>query len=184
MRRRKSKQPAYMTRGSEKTRLRKTAERQAVTRGSKALGNKMTQAGAVLASDYRGYGYTTYRTVQAKRNPQGKVVMREHTQRTYQRYTTEGGRNFRSTSDMRSRTSMGKKLIIGGRVVPVMGYGFVAHDVLRGEHQPLREGEGWAPMAGAYAVSDAYTHYQGGGSTIGLLTGGTQTPRSLVEMFF
>lgn len=102
---------------------------------------------------------------------------------------TPDGRDFIATQTRANKRMvphhihMGKRVQLYGRLVPILGFGYVMHNVLTGESGPvMRTGEGFGHMALAYGAQDVAKHYQTGGSTIGLLTGGMKTPQSILEI--
>jgi len=104
---------------------------------------------------------------------------------------TADGRDFIATQTRANRRMvphhihMGKRVQLYGRLVPILGFGYVMHNLLTGQSQPeMRQGEGFWQMAAVYGVQDVTKHYQSGGSTIGILTGGKDTPGSIVERLF
>jgi len=83
---------------------------------------------------------------------------------------------------------MGKRVQLYGRVIPILGFGYVMHNIITGQSGPdLRKGEGFWQGAAAYAVGDTIEYYQSGGTTTGLLTGGNSekisifNPKAIVE---
>ena len=90
----------------------------------------------------------------ARHNRQGRVIVGAHEQRTIEFTRTEGGRNFqKSDGSSKARRSMGRKIVFGGRLVPVLGYGYAVHNTLGGG-QVMREGEGHPIGAAAWAAHD------------------------------
>lgn len=166
---------------------RRTTENQIAVRGSKKLAASTVAYGAYLQNrpDYR-----VVRTQHAARyNRQGRVIVGAHEQRTIEFTKTEGGRNFqKSDGSHKRRVKMGKTIVHGGRLIPVLGYGYVVHNTLNGgQAAPGNRQEQMlgrtAQGATLLAVGETVSHYQSGGSTVGLLTGGKYTPSSLLEKF-
>lgn len=80
---------------------------------------------------------------------------------------------------------MGKRVQLAGRIVPILGFGYVMHNIVTGNSGPEnRKGEGFWQGAVIYGAQDAANYYGSGGSTVGLMTGGKETPSSIVERFF
>ena len=162
-----------------KSRLRKTAENQVIGRGTKKLGAFMAAKGAFYASNKAIYD-VTYRHNPARYNVQGTRIVGAHTQKTIEMRRTNGGRDFVATQTRKNpygrphHVHMGNKIYSYGRLVPVLGLGYVMYNTLSGPGQQpeMREGEGWGPMMAAYAAADVADYYKGGGSTMRLLTGG------------
>lgn len=163
---------------------RRTTENQIAIRGSKKLAASTVAYGAYLQNrpDYR----VVRRQHAARYNRQGRVIVGAHEQRTIEFTRTEGGRNFqKSDGSHKRRVKMGKTIVHGGRLIPVLGYGYMVHNTLSGGQQrggdPLLERT--AQGATLMAVGETVSHYQSGGTTVGLLTGGRHTPSSLLERF-
>jgi len=195
MKRRKKSSVVSSKSNEPKSRLRKTVENQAITRGSRSLGKYLTARGAFLQSN-RSISYTKTKFHAARYNVQGTKIVGAHTQRTFMMRRTADGRDFIATQTRANKRMvphhihMGKRVALAGRLVPVLGLGVVMYNMYSGDGQPhMRKGEGFWQMAAAYAVSDTADHYKSGGSTIGLLTGGNSeklsifNPKSIMEAF-
>ena len=162
-----------------KTRLRKFAENQIVSRGSQRLGAAMMASGAFYASNQAIYD-VTYTHHAARYNVQGTRIVGAHTQKTIEMRRTNGGRDFVATQTRKNpygrphHVHMGNQLYSYGRLVPVLGLGYVMYNSLTGPgNEPeRRKGEGFGQMMIAYAAADTIDYYKGGGSTMRLLTGG------------
>lgn len=147
-----------------KTRLRRMTENQIVGRGTKKLGALMTARGAYYASNKAIYD-VTYRHNPARYNVQGTRIVGAHTQKTIEMRRTNGGRDFVATQTRKNpygrphHVHMGNKIYSYGRIVPVIGLGYVMVNSLTGSSgaPPLREGEGWGPAMAGYAMYDAGT---------------------------
>jgi len=173
MKRRKKPAPSQP---EKKSVVRRTSENQLAVRGSKKLSTAVTAYGVKLQT--RPGTYIFEKNYDARRNTSGKVIVGAHTQRTVMHTTSEGGRNFVNTDGShRGRTKMGKHIVYGGRLIPVLGYGFVAYNTFSGPSDPTmsrdvdmlsRTHQG----ATLLAVGSTVSHYQSGGSTINLLTAG------------
>lgn len=143
-----------------KTRLRKFTENQVVGRGTRKLGALMTPRGAYYASNQAIYD-VTYTHHAARYNVQGTRIVGAYTQKTIEMRRTNGGRDFVATQTRKNpygrpyHVHMGNKIYAYGRIIPVLGLGYVMHNTLSGEPQQLREGEGWAPLMAGYAAADA-----------------------------
>jgi hypothetical protein len=103
---------------------------------------------------------------------------------------TPDGRDFVATQTRKNPYAMphhiymGKRMSYYGRLIPVLGFGYVIHNIVTGDEQPkLRKGEGFWQGAAIYAAQDAASYYGSGGSTIGLLTGGQETPSTILDLF-
>ena len=172
-----------------KSRLRRTAENQIVGRGTKKLGGLLVARGAYYASNEAIYD-VTYRHHAARYNVQGTRIVGAHTQKTIEMRRTQGGRNFVATQTRKNpygrphHVHMGNKMVAYGRIIPVIGLGYVMYNTLSGPGQQpeVREGEGWGPMMAAYAAADIGDHYRGGGTTLRLLTGGQFGVDSIMSM--
>ena len=177
------KKNAKMDGSKVKNVARRTTENQIAVRGSKKLAASTVAYGAYMQTrpDYR----VTTKQHAARYNRQGRVIVGAHEQRTIEFTTSEGGRNFqKSDGSTKRRVKMGKTIVHGGRLIPVLGYGYVVHNTLSGGQQqgdPLLERT--AQGATLMAVGETVSHYKSGGSTVGLLTGGKYTPSSLLERF-
>ena len=172
-----------------KTRLEKSIENQVVGRSTKLVGHTLAARGAYLQSNAAIYS-VTYTPKPARYNVQGTKIVREHTQKTIQMKRTPDGRDFVATQTRKNPYAMphhiymGKRMSYYGRLIPVLGFGYVIHNIVTGDEQPkLRKGEGFWQGAAIYAAQDAASYYGSGGSTIGLLTGGESTAEKIVEMF-
>ena len=143
-----------------KTRLRKFAENQLVSRGSQRLGAAMMATGAYYASNQAIYD-VTYTHNPARYNVQGTRYVGASVQKTIEMRRTNGGRDFVATQTRKNpygrphHVHMGNKIYAYGRIVPVIGLGYVMYNTVSGEPGQLREGEGWAPLMAGYAAADA-----------------------------
>lgn len=179
----KSEEPKY----EPKTRLERTIENQLVGRSTKLVGHALAARGAYLQSNAAIYS-VTYTPKAARYNVQGTRIVGAHTQKTIQMKRTADGRDFVATQTRKNPYAMphhiymGKRMSYYGRLIPILGFGYVMHNIVTGDKGPeLRKGEGWGPMMAGYAIQDATSYYGSGGSTIGLLTGGQMTPSSILE---
>lgn len=173
-----------------KSRLRQSAENQVISRTSKLVGNALVARGAYLQSN-QSISYVKTKFHPARYNVQGTKIVGAHTQRTVMMRRTAGGRDFVATQTRPNKRMvphhihMGKRVQLYGRLIPVLGFGYVMHNIITGESGPeQRPGEGFWQAAAVYAAGDTAEYYQSGGSTIGLLTGGLETPGSIVRRFF
>lgn len=145
-----------------KTRLRRMTENQVIGRGTRKLGALMTARGAYYASNRAIYD-VTYRHNPARYNVQGTRIVGAHTQKTIEMRRTNGGRDFVATQTRKNpygrphHVHMGNKIYAYGRIVPVIGLGYVMYNSLNGKSggPGLREGEGWGPLMAGYAIADA-----------------------------
>ena len=143
-----------------KGRLRRMTENQIIGRGTRKLGAFMTARGAFYASNQAIYD-VTYRYNPARYNVQGTRIVGAHTQKTIEMRRTNGGRDFVATQTRKNpygrphHVHMGNKIYAYGRIVPVIGLGYVMYNTVSGEPGQLREGEGWAPLMAGYAAADA-----------------------------
>lgn len=179
-----AKKNAKMDDSNVKNVARRSTENQIAIRGSRKLAASTVAYGTSLQTrpDYR----VVRRQHAARYNRQGRVIVGAHEQRTIEFTKTEGGRNFqKSDGSSKSRVKMGKHIVHGGRLIPVLGYGYVVYNTLEGGqvsgHDPMLE----RTYQGAtlLAVAETASHYKSGGSTVGLLTGGMHTPSSILGMF-
>ena len=147
-----------------KGRLRRMTENQLIGRGTRKLGALMTARGAYYASNKAIYD-VTYTHHAARYNVQGTRIVGAHTQKTIEMRRTNGGRDFVATQTRKNpygrphHVHMGNKIYSYGRLVPVLGLGYVMYNSLTGAGSPppLREGEGWAPAMAGYALLDVGT---------------------------
>lgn len=171
---------------------RRTAENQIAVRGTKALGAALVTRGTLLKNkpDYT-VKVTHHR---ARYNRQGRVMVGAHTQRTIEPTTSDRGRNFQQT-DHRYKERKRKRsarMIKSGRYIPVLGYGYMAYNVM-GQPTSIEErrpGEGWAYADALYAaeglVTEAGLQYQSGQSPIGVvksMTGISELTSKVVNIF-
>lgn len=179
----KKKEPKSKSR----MRLERSVENQLVGRSTKLAGKALVARGAYLQSN-QSIKYIETRHHAARYNVQGTRIVGAHTQRTHMMRRTAGGRDFVATATRKNPYAlphhiyMGKKLSLYGRLIPVLGFGYVMHNIITGEETPeLREGEGFWQMAAIYAAKDAASYYGAGGSTVGLMTGGQSSTSSIIE---
>jgi hypothetical protein len=194
MKRRKSSSEEKST-PKPKTRLRQSIENQVVSRTSKLVGNALVARGAYLQSN-QSISFTKTKFHAARYNVQGTRIVGAHTQRTFMMRRTPDGRDFLATQTRANKRMvphhihMGKRVQLYGRLLPVLGFGYVMHNIYTGAEQPkMREGEGFWQVAALYGASDTVEYYKSGGTTTGLLTGGNSeklsifNPKSIVELF-
>lgn len=151
---------------------RRTTENQIAVRGSKALGAYLTAKGTSIL--HRPDYVVTYTHYAPRYNVQGTVMVGARTQKTIELTRSDWGRGFQQTDHAykarkRARAST---YIKSGRIIPVLGYGYMAYNVMG---QPVsiqerRPGEGWAYADLAYAAEGAIiegvSHYQQGSSPL------------------
>ena len=182
----KKEEPKY----EPKSRIRQGIENQLVGRSSKLVGHALVARGAYLQSN-QAISFTKTKFHPARYNVQGTRIVGAHTQRTFMMRRTADGRDFVATQTRPNKRMvphhihMGKRVQLAGRLIPVLGFGYVMHNIYSGEDQPsMRQGEGFWQMAAIYGAQDVSKHYQSGGSTVGLMTGGMVTPGTIVERIF
>lgn len=173
-----------------KSRLRQSAENQVISRSTKLVGNALVARGAYLQSN-QSISFTKTKFHPARYNVQGTKIVGAHTQRTFMMRRTPDGRDFVATQTRANKRMvphhihMGKRVQLYGRLVPVLGFGYVMHNIITGESGPeQRTGEGFWQGAAIYAAGDTAEYYASGGSTIGLLTGGMVTPGTILGRIF
>jgi hypothetical protein len=156
--------------------VRRTTENQLAVRGSKKIANATAAYGAYLQTKPDSYIYE--KQFASRYNKHGKVIVGAHTQRTVMHTRSDRGRNFKQTDGSRKRRmAMGRNIVYGGRLIPVLGYGFVIHNTLSGEVDPGQSRD-MDMMGRTYqgatllSIAQIGSHYQTGGSTINLLTAG------------
>lgn len=110
----------------------RSTRNQLLVRGAEKAGSALVASGMAGLSS-KPLTKVTRRTVKAKKNPKGRVVVKEHRQTTISRTRTEGGRNFLSQQQRKKPAARSARRIIAGRSLPVMAYGFIAYDVLTGD---------------------------------------------------
>lgn len=184
---RKVRTKSESTKTPGQTRFEKTAKNQIIGRGTKKLGAYMVARGSFYASNKAIYD-VTYRKNPARYNVQGTRIVGAHTQKTIEMRRTNGGRDFVATQTRTNRygsphhVHMGRKIHAYGRVIPVIGFGYVMYNSFSGSKPaPQRKGEGFGQMAMAYATADIIDHYRGGGTTVRMLTGGKYGAETLLE---
>ena len=112
-------------------RSRQTAENQLAIRGSRKAGSAIAAYGAYLQTKPYSTTYVEYHP--ARINRQGTVYVGAHTQRTHIPTPSRDGKGFLRTEKRRHRgIGMGRFLVWGGRLVPVLGYGYAAHNIAQG----------------------------------------------------
>jgi hypothetical protein len=137
MRRSKAKAPpkntdriGYDDKTGKKKFYRRTAENQIAVRGSKALGAYLVAEGTVLKNKPN---YTIVETKNPARiNRQGTVYVGAHTRRTIEPTRSNWGRDFQQSDHAaKNRKRKGSaRMIKSGRIIPILGYGFMAYNIL------------------------------------------------------
>lgn len=111
--------------------VRRTTENQLAIRSSKKLANVTAAYGAYMQT--RPLSKTVYKKNPARYHRSGTRYVGATTSRFTEHYTSEGGRNFRATDGSnKARLAMGRRVVYAGRLVPVLGYGYVIHNTLTG----------------------------------------------------
>ena len=184
MKRRKKSTPAAP---AKKSMMQRSAENQLAVRGSKKIANATAAYGAYLQT--RPESRSISKKHSARYHRDGTRYVGATTSRFTEHYTSDRGRNYRATDgSQKARLAMGRRLVFGGRLIPVLGYGFVIHNTLSGPAEPgmsrqedmmSRTYQGGTLMA----IGGVASHYQSGGSTVGLLTSGKMTPSSILKVF-
>lgn len=151
---------------------RRTTENQIAVRGSKALGSYLVARGTSILHkpDY----VVTYTHYAPRYNTQGTVIVGAHTQKTIEFTRSDYGRNFQhSDHNVKARKrARASTYIKSGRIIPVLGYGYMAYNVMGQPTriQERRPGEGWAYADLAYAAEGALiegvSQYQQGSSPL------------------
>lgn len=156
---------------------RRTTENQIAVRGSKALGAALVTRGTLLKNKPDYTVKVTHH--KARYNRQGRIMVGAHTQRTIEPTTSDWGRNFQQTDHAAKnrKRKRSARMIKSGRVIPVLGYGYMAYNVMG---QPTRidsrrPGEGWAYADALYAAeglaTEASIRYAEGASPLGVVDG-------------
>lgn len=156
---------------------RRTTENQIAVRGSKALGAYLVAKGTNILHkpDYT----VTYTRHQPRYNPQGKVMVGAHTQKTIEFTRSDWGRNFQQTDHKAKarKRARGSAYVKSGRIIPVLGYGFMAYNIM-GQPTRIKErrpGEGWVYADLAYsaegALVEGISRYQEGQSALRIIDG-------------
>lgn len=127
----------------------RSSRNQLLVRGANKAGTALVASGMAGLSS-KPLTKVTRRTVKAKKNPKGRVVVKEHRQTTISRTRTEGGRNFLSQQQRKKPAARSARRIIAGRSLPVMAYGFIAYDVMTQQQVP---GKNW------FGISEADARY-------------------------
>lgn len=164
---------------------RRTTENQIAVRGSKALGAYLVARGTSITNKPDYTVKVTHH--KARYNVQGKVMVAAHTQRTIEPTRSDWGRNFQQTdhrAKVRKRKRAGR-YVASGRIIPVLGYGFMAYNVM-GQPTGIKErrpGEGWVYADLAYAAEGMATEgmirYQEGGTPLAVVDGILGAPQGL-----
>ena len=180
------KTDAGMDEPESKSVVRRISENQLAIRSSKKIANVTAAYGAYLQTrpDYT----VSRRTVSAKYNPSGKVVVREHQQTTISKTRSDRGRNFTATDgSSKARMAMGRKIVYAGRLVPILGYGYVMHNTLTGTDTGLSRDEDLATrtVQGATILSTVQVaqYAMTERSMVGVMTGGMHSPSSILGVF-
>lgn len=133
---------------------RRTAENQIAVRGSKALGAYLLAKGTNILHkpDYT----VTYTRHQPRYNPQGTAMVGAYTQKTIEFTRSDYGRNFQQTDHKAKarKRARGSAYVKSGRIIPVLGYGYMAYNVM-GQPTRINErrpGEGWVYADILYAA--------------------------------
>ena len=172
----KSSRVGYDEEGRKKF-WRRTSENQIAVRGSKALGAALVARGTRMRHKPNYTVKVTHH--KARYNRQGTVMVGAHTQRTIEPTRSDWGRQFQQTDSkaIHRNRYRSKRMIKQGRVIPVLGYGYMAYNVM-GQPTRIEErrpGEGWAP-ADAYYIAEglateASIRYTEGATPLGVLDG-------------
>lgn len=156
--------------------MRRTTENQLAVRGSKKLANATAAYGAYLQT--RPDSKIVQRQYSGHFRRDGSAIVRPHQVRVTEFTTSEKGKNFKQTDgSSKRRISMGRNIVYGGRLIPVLGYGYVLHNTFAGEVDPGQSRD-MDMMGRTYqgatllSIASIGSHYKSGGSTINLLTAG------------
>ena len=158
---------------------RRTAENQIAVRGSKYLGAYLVARGTALRNRP---DYTVIRRYHAARyNRQGRVMVGGHWQKTIEPTRSDWGRNFQQTdhSRMNRKRKASARMIKTGRVLPILGYGYMAYNIMgqptSQTYHDRRAGEGWVYADMLYAAeglaTEASIRYAEGATPLGVLDG-------------
>ena len=110
---------------------RQTLKNQVAVRGSRKAGTAIAAYGAYLQT--KPYSTTYVKDHPARINRQGTVYVGAHQQRTHIPTPSRDGKGFLRTEKRRHRgIAMGRFMVWGGRLVPVLGYGYAGHSIVRG----------------------------------------------------
>ena len=143
---------------------RRTTENQIAVRGSKALGAYMVARGTQLRHQPNYTVKVTHH--KARYNRQGTVMVGAHTQRTIEPTRSDYGRNFLQTDSKRihKRRYKSKSMIKRGRILPLLGYGYMAYNIMGAPVQdPASDFERTYQGATLIMIGETLTHYQSGG---------------------
>lgn len=129
----------------------RTTRNQLILRGADIAGKALIASGMKMLSE-EGRLYTVTRTkVPARRNPQGKVIVREHEQRTFERTRTDGGRGYATEKSTMRVKKAGARRVVVGKTLPAIAYGYIGYDLMKGRYE--------APGPNLYGVSEADVKY-------------------------
>jgi hypothetical protein len=138
---------------------RRTAENQFAVRSTKYVGAYLVASGTAMRNRP---DYTVIRRYHVPRyNRQGRVMVGGHWQKTIEPTRSDYGRNFQQTdhaAQNRKRKGSARR-IKAGRVLPVLGYGYMAYNIL-GQPTSLEErrpGTGWVYADALYAAEGLFT---------------------------
>lgn len=143
---------------------RRTTENQIAVRGTKALGAYYVTRGTQLRHQPNYTVKVTHH--KARYNRQGTVMVGAHTQRTIEPTRSDYGRNFLQTDSKRihRRRYKSKKMIKRGRIIPLLGYGFMAYNIMGAPVNETSSGfERTYQGATLIAIGETLSHYQSGG---------------------
>lgn len=156
--------------------LRRSTENQLALRGSKKLANATAAYGAYLQT--RPDSKIVRRQYAGHYRRDGSPIVKSHEVRVTEFTKSEQGRNFKQTDgSSKRRLAMGRGIVYSGRLVPVLGYGFVLHNTFSGRSDPgmSRDQDMMGRTyqgASLLATAQVASHYSTGGSTINLFTAG------------
>lgn len=112
----------------------RTVRNQLIIRSADIAGKALIASGLRMLGE-EGRLYTVTRTkVAARRNPQGKVIVGEHEQRTFERTRTDRGRNYATEKTTMRVKKAGARRVVAGKTLPILAYGYIGYDVLKGNY--------------------------------------------------
>lgn len=153
----------YDSKGNKKL-WRRTTENQIAVRGTKALGAYMVARGTQLSHKPN---YTVkYTHNKARYNSQGRIMVGAHTRRTIEPTLSDRGRNFYQTDSRRiqKRRYRAKSMIKRGRIVPLLGFGFMAWNIMGAPvNETTSDFERTYQGATLLMIGETMSHYQTGG---------------------
>lgn len=129
----------------------RSARNQLLVRGAEKAGAVVVASGLSRIKKGQTQFFTKKKKPQLHRKTSKGQRVKHGTDYTLIRSKTEGGRNFTSTRSQQKIVKSGARRVVAGRALPVMAYGFIAYDVMKGDYQ--------APGPNWYGISESDVIY-------------------------